>query len=120
VIILKRHKPSVGQETLGVIQAIDGNIKAEITHLRNKAEDFAKSMQTGFLSKNDTWYALMATILKTMEYPMATPTMNEKEWNYILAPILQVGLPRAGIDHSYPRDVLFGPKSLQGFGIIHP
>jgi hypothetical protein len=118
--ILKRHKPSVGQETLGVIQAMDGNNKAEIAHLRNKAEDFSESMRTGFLSKNDAWYALTATIFKTMEYPMATTTMNEKEWNYIISPILRVGLPRTGIDRSFPRDVLFGPKCLQGFGIIHP
>jgi hypothetical protein len=51
--ILKMHEPLVGQETLGVIQAMDGNNKAEITHLCNKAKDFPKTMRTGFLSKSD-------------------------------------------------------------------
>jgi hypothetical protein len=41
-----------------------------------------------------------------MEYPMATTTMTEKEWNYIMAPILTKGLPRAGIDQSYPWDIM--------------
>jgi hypothetical protein len=65
--ILTRHEPQVGQETLGVIQAMDGNNLAEIIHLRAKSTAFADSMRTGFLSKNDAWYALNATILKTLE-----------------------------------------------------
>jgi hypothetical protein len=55
-----------------------------------------------------------------MEYPMAVTTIKEQEWNYILAPIFQAGLPRSGIEWNFPRDVLFGPRWLQGFGIMHP
>jgi hypothetical protein len=77
-------------------------------------------MQTGFLSKADAWYALNMTILKTLEYPMVATTISEKLWEYIMAPILQAGLPRLGIARNFPRDILFGPKSLQGFGIFHP
>jgi hypothetical protein len=102
------------------MQAMDGNNRDEINYLRAKAESFADYMRTGFLSKNDSWYALNATILKTMEYPMATTTMTETEWNYIFAPILLASLPKAGLDRSFPRDILFGPSSLQGFGIMHP
>ena len=92
-VILQRHEPSVGQETLGVMQAMDGNNVAEIAHLLKKAVAFADSMRTGYLSKNDAWFALTATIMKTMEYPMATTTMDEKEWNSIMTPILLSGLP---------------------------
>ena len=119
-VILQRYEADVGQETLGVMQAMDGNNRDEIIHLRQKADHFADQMRTGFLSKNDAWFALTATIMKTMEYPMATTTMLEKEWNYIMAPILLSGLPRAGIDRNFPRAILYGPKSLQGFGIMHP
>ena len=51
---------------------------------------------------------------------MGATTMTEPEWNKIMAPILTAGLPRAGIDRSFPRDILYGQKSLQGFGILHP
>jgi hypothetical protein len=118
--VLKRYKADVGQETLGVMQAMDGNNSAEILHLSNKAAAFAESMCTGFLSKTDAWFALTATILKTMQYPMAMTTMNESEWNQIMAPILRAGLPRTGIDHNFPRDIIYGPACLQGFGILHP
>jgi hypothetical protein len=55
-----------------------------------------------------------------MEYPMAATTIKEQEWNHIMIPILKAGLPRSGIERNFPRDILYGPKSLQGFGIRHP
>jgi hypothetical protein len=116
---LKCYEADVGQETLGVMQAMDGKNSADILHLGNKAAAFAESMRTGFLSKTDAWFALTATILKTMQYPMATTTMKESEWNQIIAHILHAGLPLAGIDN-FPRDILYGPACFQGFGILHP
>jgi hypothetical protein len=62
--ILERHDPSTATETLGVWQAMDGNNSAEVNALRKKADEFAESMRTGFLSKTDAWYALTSTILK--------------------------------------------------------
>jgi hypothetical protein len=37
-----------------------------------------------------------------------------------MVPILKAGLPRSGIDRLFPRDVLHGPSSLQGMGLLHP
>ncbi len=119
-VVLTRHDPDVGLETLGVMQAMDGNNREEVRHLRKKADAFAESMRTGYLSKNDAWYALTATIMKTMEYPMAAITLTEKNWEHIMVPILKAGLPRSGIDRSFPRDILYGPTSLQGMGLLHP
>ena len=119
-VVLTRYNPDVAKETLGVMQAMDGNNKAEILHLRGKAEEFADALRTGFLKKNDAWYALTATILKTIEYPMAATTLAEHEWDHIMVPILKAGLPRSGIERNFPRDILYGPKSLQGLGILHP
>jgi hypothetical protein len=120
-VVLTRHKHVVGLETFGFMQAMDGNIKAEVLHLRKKANKVAESMRTGYLSKNHTWYALTATIMKTMEYPMAATTMSEKEWNYIMSHILRAPLTRAaGIDRTFPSNLLYGPSDMQGFGILHP
>jgi hypothetical protein len=110
--VLTRYNPGVAKETLGVMQAMDGNNKEEIRHLRAKAEEFANSLRTGFLKKNDAWCTLTSTIKKTEEYPMAVTTIKEQEWSYILAPILQAGLLRSGIERNFPRDVLFGPSCL--------
>jgi hypothetical protein len=87
-VVLQRYEAKVGKETLGVMQAMDGNNVAEIAQLLKKAVAFADSMGTGYLSKNDAWFALTATIMKTMEYPVATTTITETEWNTIMTPIL--------------------------------
>lgn len=55
-----------------------------------------------------------------MEYPMEVLSLTLKQWNYILAPILQCNLPKAGLIRSFPRDILFGPPSQLGLGIEHP
>jgi hypothetical protein len=119
-VTLDRHEPQVATETLGVWQAMDGNNQVQIAKLRKKTELFAECMRTGFLSKNDAWYAINTTIMKTLEYPMMATTISEYEWGQIMIPLLKMGLPRAGISSKFPRDVLFGPTSLQGFGIMHP
>jgi hypothetical protein len=58
---------------------MDGNNVEQIAQLRQKTEDFPDSMRTGYLSKNDAWYAINTTIMKTLEYPMTATTIGEKD-----------------------------------------
>jgi hypothetical protein len=51
---------------------------------------------------------------------MTTTTITEKEWEHIMTPVLLAGLPRAGLARTFPRDILYGPTKVQGFGVIHP
>jgi hypothetical protein len=108
-VTLDRHEPQVATETLGVWQAMDGNNTTEIASLRKKTDEFAEYMRTGFVSKNDAWFSITTTIMKTLQYPMAATTISEKEWEHIMAPVLKAGLPRAGIARTFPRDVLYAP-----------
>jgi hypothetical protein len=57
-VVLKRYEADEGQETLGVMQAMDGSNTAEIAQLRHKADPFAGAMRTGYLSKDDAWFAV--------------------------------------------------------------
>jgi hypothetical protein len=102
-VALQCHKARVGKETLGGMQATNGNNADKILHLRKKAEAFfAKSMRAGMLSKSDAWFALMATILKTTQHPMAATTVTENEWNHVTSPVLWQGLPCVGLDCDFP------------------
>jgi hypothetical protein len=44
--------------------------------------------------------------MKTLEYPMATMTISEAEWEAIMVPLLKAGLPHASISSKFPHDVL--------------
>ncbi len=119
-VILKRYDPDIAKETLGVFLAMNGNNKEEIIKLRNKTEEFAEQLRTGMISKWDAWYAITATIMKTLEYPMLATTITEDEWDFIMRPIRQSGLPKIQLASNFPRKVLYGPKKFQGMGIMHP
>ena len=99
---------------------MDGNNMAEAKKLRQKAEEFADCIRTGFVTRNEAWYALNATSMKTFEYPMEAITLTKPQWDFIMTPVLTATLPRAGIVRSFPRDMVYAPVDYCGLGIMHP
>lgn len=118
--ILPRLEPQEANETLGIFLAMDGNQLAEVKSLRTKTSSFAEQIRTGFLQRDEAWHALHSTILKTLEYPMEAINLTKRQWEYVMAPLLQTTLPRSGIVRTFPRDVLYAPDQFMGMGIMHP
>jgi hypothetical protein len=117
---LERVIRSSARKTLGVFIAMDGNSRAQVSYLREKATDFSECIRTGFISRAESWYALKSTIMKTLEYRMEAISLSRKQWDYIMAPILTSTLPKAGFVRTYKRDVLFAPHSSLGMGLRYP
>ena len=105
-----------GQCTLGVVLAPSGDTKDTVEFLRKKTDNWAAYIQTGHISKQDAWQALDSTIMKTIQYPAAALCLTEKECKYIMAPVLQVCLPKSSIARTYPHQVVYGPKEEGGLG----
>ena len=99
---------------------MDGNNEAQIKNLRDKGKLFANHIRTSSLSHDESWHAFKTTILKTLEYPMEAINLTKKEWNYIMAPVLQATLPKSGIVRTFPHTVLYASQKFSGLGIIHP
>jgi hypothetical protein len=99
---LERVDPKEARETLGVFLSMDGNNKEQILQLRQKAEKWSECIRAGYLDREDAWYAINTTIMKSLEYPMMTTTISKREWNFILRPVLETGLPQAGINKKIP------------------
>ena len=51
---------------------------------------------------------------------MKAITISEKEWDFIMRPIRESGLPKVQVPSKFPCTVLYGPKMYQGMGIMHP
>jgi hypothetical protein len=114
---LKQYNPHVGQETLGVILAPDGNNQAMLESLISKANAWKDHIQTGFLNPKDAHQALHTTILKTLQYPLPAMTLTEKECDKIMSPILEVGLPAMSVCRRYPRSIVYASKKDGGLNI---
>ena len=76
--ILRRIEPTEAVKTLGVMLNMEGTDKEEVEYLREKAEVWAEHIRTGVITKNDGWYALTTTVMKTMEYPMGQSACPKK------------------------------------------
>ena len=109
--------PSEGKKTLGVILAPDGNNKAAVKELREKAVHWRNLIKTGHIDNRDAWLALQTTIYKTLQYPLPALTLTEKECNHVMAPMLMGGLSSSGINRNIPREILYGPKNEGGLGL---
>jgi hypothetical protein len=51
---------------------------------------------------------------------MTATTVSKEDWEHIMVPLLAAGSPEAGIARNFPRDVSFGPTTVQGVGVMHP
>jgi hypothetical protein len=114
---LEQLDPSEARETLGVYLAPDGNNREAATQLKVKAKHWSDLVLTGHLSAKDVRLALDTTVIKSLEYPLTALTLSEKQCKTIMAPILAVALPKTKVSRTFPRDVVYGPKSLMGLGL---
>ena len=51
---------------------------------------------------------------------MEAINLTKQDWDYIMSPILQATLPKAGIVRTFPHSVLYASKKFSGLGILHP
>ena len=117
---LRRYPPSHAERTLGVYISMDGNQLAEIRYLKEKCTTFGAKLRSSSCTMNEAIYTFESWLLPALRYAMPVTTISYKDWNDILAPALIPCLQKAGISKNAPRAVLFGPKSLHGFGLSHP
>ena len=99
---------------------MDGNNKEEIIKLRKKTEEFAEQLRTGMINKWDAWYAITATIMKTLEYPMLATTITEEEWDFIMRPIRKSGLPKIEVASNFPAKYCTDPRNFKEWGLCIP
>jgi hypothetical protein len=100
--------------------APDGNNKAEIEYLHSVTEKWSADICASHLQCHEAWYALTATIMRTIEYPLLALTLTARDCTHIMAPILSSGLPALGICRNFPRDVTYAPVKFQGIGLHNP
>ena len=51
---------------------------------------------------------------------MIATQFTEKEWNKAINPTIRATCSAAGLEKSFPHDVLYGPLVYQGIGVKNP
>jgi hypothetical protein len=99
---LERLPPDEARRTLGVRLAPNGNNHDKVKHLRGVAMQLKEHIRTGHLQRHNAWYALTATVMKTIKFPLVPLTLTELQCIHIMDPILMSGLPACGICRYFP------------------
>ena len=105
------------QKMLGVWLAPDGNNDKQIDEIKASNVIWAEKVRTGVIDRRDAWQALTLTVMKKLEYPLVALTLTEEDCATIMAPILESGLPKAGICRNTPRALLYSNREHQGMGL---
>ena len=97
---------------LGVYLSADGKNTTQRMELRKVADEWREKVRVGALAKKDAWLALTSTVMKSLEYPLLTSTLTQADCTYIMAPILDGGMVKAGICRNMARALVHGPKPV--------
>jgi hypothetical protein len=65
----------------------------------------------------DAWLALRSIIWKTLEYPLTSTTLTEKQCEQIIRPAMSAGLAKSHICRSFPASLLHAGAEALGTGL---
>ncbi len=51
---------------------------------------------------------------------MAAICLSKKDWDYVMAPVLEAGLNSMQFSRNFSRSIVYGPKTVQGLGLKDP
>ena len=116
-INLTQVEPNEGRCTLGVFLSPDGNDKAAIEDLRQKAMTWRDHIRCGHLNATEARLATDSTIMKSLEYPLLALNLSDKDCKSIMTPVLEASLTKSHVCRNFPRAVVYGPASEKGLGM---
>ncbi|HEY9815753.1 MAG TPA: hypothetical protein V6D20_08135, partial [Candidatus Obscuribacterales bacterium] len=117
---VERLEVHEAREALGVQVRHDGHDDDEVQYLIKKAKQWHDAIRSNHVSREDAWYALNSTIMKTIQYPLACTTMTQEQSTQIMVPILKAGLNKAGVQRNLPRRLVYGSLKVQGLNLQFP
>ena len=105
------------RETRGVWISGDRNWRGNVKYLRNKTKKWGYQLKRGFLDKQDSRRAINTTILTTLKYSLHATSMNQKQCERIMSPLLINALPKLGIVRTMRRTEVHLSCYMNGLGI---
>jgi Reverse transcriptase (RNA-dependent DNA polymerase) len=109
----KEHK------TLGIMESPDGKNDAEFKRLAKLSNTHGQRVATGQLSRLEAKIYYNTTFIPSMSYGFAAGTMSKGQCDKIHGQTISAFLSAMGFNRSSPREVVFGPPAIGGYGLQH-
>ena len=88
--------------------------------MTEKIRGWTEHVRTGYLTRQEAWHCLQTTVMKTIDYCLPASILAKSDIDNIMKPLLQIGLPKAGVCRTMARSVVYGSITYQGLGIHYP
>jgi hypothetical protein len=74
---MTQHEPSEAINVVGVMQALDGNMTAQLETLQTKADQWGEQIRDGLIPQNFTQKALDMMIWPSLQNPLPASNLTE-------------------------------------------
>jgi hypothetical protein len=119
-VTITRHEPSEAIKVVGVMQALDGHMSAQMETLRSKANQWGEQIRDGWIPRNLAWKALDMMIWPSLRYPLPASNLTEQQGEQITKAFYRDILPSLGACRNYPTVYRHAPAALNGLALPHP
>lgn len=107
------------QKLLGVMKCPIGDQQDEIKRLQSKSDNFARRLNSNYLTRTEARLAYETFYIPAMRYSLNITAINQTDMETIQAKATMAFLSAQGYNRNMPRAVVFAPKIYQGIGMRH-
>ena len=111
---LSRLEPKEADRVLGIRLPLDGTMKVEYRFREKQIKEFAHKLKHAPLSHYDAYVVYESRYRSMIRYPLAVTQFTIKQCNDLQRPVIDVLLPKMGLNRKMPRAVIYGPMALGG------
>jgi hypothetical protein len=106
--------PTAAIKVMGMHQAMDGNMQAQVQALKTKADAFGEKLKSSWLPFNLVHLAKESMIWASLKYPLPACTLTELESESITKELFKSLLPKLGVCQNIPKVFRHAPARFQG------
>jgi len=104
---------------LGVQLVADGNMTAEFEFRRLQSQTWVAQVGDYKADISTQWINFTMVLLPRLSYSLMATTFTKTECKQILQPAICQLLPALGINHHFPRLMVYGHSNQFGLGVPH-
>jgi hypothetical protein len=115
--LIVTESPQRGRRTLGARIAPAGNWDDEYDFRRKHSHESSLRMAGSLLAKDTARLGYQMMVCPSLEYPLTVTQFTQDQCDKITSPILRASMAQMGYNRNSPKEVVYGPTSMGGFGL---
>jgi hypothetical protein len=118
ILLVPQMEQTTAYRYVGVQIALDGNMDAQLTTLREKIYKINGALAQIFMTARDTKQGYTTVFVPSIRYVLPTTSISKTVLYKLQSNIINTVLTKMGYNRHMPRAVVFAPTHLGGIGLL--